>query len=644
MIGFFRRIFSSKIGLAITIGFVGLIALAFASADVSGTGTFGGISGSDSVAVVGDAKIGNAEFSRTVGSAVDQLRQNSPTLTMRAFVEQDGLEDVLDRLVERYTLAEYARKYGMRAGDNLVNSQIMQIPAFRGADGNFSQVAYEGALRQQGLSDALVRQDLSQGLLSEQITLAAIRGARLPNKFAVRYGALLGERRKGTIAFIPSAAFAPKKDPSDAQLKEFYDANRADYIRPERRTVRFTTFSMDNVDARTDPTDAEIAARYKRDKAQYEASESRGFTRLIVPTQDAANAIKSRVESGEAFSDVAKELGFGTSAIEPTTKSAYTSSTNTAVANAAFAAQRGKIAEPVRGPLGWHVVRVDSIETRAARSLAQVTPQLRETLKGELQITALADLSAQIEDRVDDGAPLSEVAKDLGVEVTTTQQLTADGRVYQKPQETAPAELAAALETAFQMDEGEPQLAEIVRGQTYLVFEVGEITPSATAPMEEIKAALSAAWKLDSGSKLAKEASERILKRVSDGSTLAAAVSAEKTRLPPAENVNLNRREIVSQNRQVPPPLALLFSMATDTTKRLEIARNLGWFVVDLDTITADSLDENSELIAATSQQLQGALVGEYSQQLTAAMSEEVGVKRNEDAIAAVRKQLLGES
>ena len=644
MIGFFRRIFSSKIGLAITIGFIALIALAFASADVSGTGTFGGISGSDSVAVVGDKKIGTAEFSRTANSAVDQIRRNNPTMTMRAFVEQDGLDNVLDQLVDRYTMAEYARSFGLRAGDNLINSQIMQIPAFRGPDGNFSQEAYRGALAQQNLSDAMVREDLGLGLLSEQITISSIRGARLPDKFALRYAALLGERRQGTIALIPSAAFAPEGDPSDTQLKTFYDENRADFIRPERRIVRYSTFSIENVDGRTAPSDAEIAARFERDRAQYAASETRGFTRLIVPTEDAANAVISRVEGGESLSAVARDLGFGTSDIAPVDRTAYTASTSSAVADAAFTADRGAIAQPVRGPLGWHVARVDSVEKKAAQTLADATPTIRETLTGELRAAALADLSASIEEQVDDGAPLTEVAEKLDIEVTTTKQLTADGRVYGTRGETAPPELAAALETAFQMDEGEPQLAEIVRGQVFLVFEVSEITESAAAPIDEIKDPLTTAWKLDQGSKLAKEATHRIMKRVADGGSLTAAVNAEETRLPPADNVNLNRREIVGQNGQVPPPLALMFSMAKGTTKRLETANNLGWFVVDLDSINADEIGEDNELVAATSQQLQAALAREYSEQLTAAMREEVGVERNDDAVEAVRRQLLGES
>jgi peptidyl-prolyl cis-trans isomerase D len=644
MISFFRRIFSSKIGLAITIGFIALIALAFASADVSGTGTFGGISGSDSVAVVGDDKIGTSEFARTASSAVEQIRQNSPTITMRAFIEQDGLDNVYDQLVDRYVLAGYAQSYGLRAGDNLVNSQIMQLPAFQGPDGNFSQSSYETFLQNQNLTDALVRTDLRQGLLSEQITLAAVRGARLPKKFAKHYGGLLNESRKGMIAFVPSSAFAPKDDPSDEQLKAFYEAEKARFVRPERRVVRFTTFGVDNVTDRTTPTDAEIAARFEKDKDQYGASQSRSFTRLIVPTQDAANAIKSRIEKGEAFDAVAKDLGFSSSDVESTDKGSYAAATSSAVADAAFAAGRGEIAKPVRGSLGWHVTRIDTVTNRAARTLADATPELRKTMSEEMRIAALSDLSAQIEEEVDSGAPLSEVAESLGVKITTTKELTADGRVYGTAQETAPKELAGALETAFDMDEGEPQLAEITRGETFLVFEVGEITQSAAAPMDEITDELTAAWKMDEGSKLAKEATDRILKRVEEGATLGAAVSKEETRLPPAENVNLNRREIVQENRQVPPPLALLFSMATGTTKRLETANKIGWFVVNLNEINAKSLGDDEKALAATSQQLQSALVAEYSQQLTAAMREEIGVERNDAAIEAVRKQLLGES
>src|SRR3546814_10956704 len=92
MIQIIRSLVNSEIGLAITFGFIALIALAFGIGDVAGNGSFGGIAGGDRVAVVGGEKIGNAEFSRSVSSAVDQVREDNPTITMPEFIAQDGLE------------------------------------------------------------------------------------------------------------------------------------------------------------------------------------------------------------------------------------------------------------------------------------------------------------------------------------------------------------------------------------------------------------------------------------------------------------------------------------------------------------------------------------------------------------------------
>ena len=102
---------------------------------MAGTASFGGIAGGDRVAVVGDEKIGNAEFARSVSAGVDQVRQENPTVTMPQFIEQGGLDVVLEQLIDRYALAGYAQKYGLRAGKNLVNSEILQISAFQGPDG-----------------------------------------------------------------------------------------------------------------------------------------------------------------------------------------------------------------------------------------------------------------------------------------------------------------------------------------------------------------------------------------------------------------------------------------------------------------------------------------------------------------------------
>jgi hypothetical protein len=61
MLQLFRNFFKSKLGVLVTLGFLALIALAFASSDVANSSLFGGVSGGDRVAVVGDERINSAD-------------------------------------------------------------------------------------------------------------------------------------------------------------------------------------------------------------------------------------------------------------------------------------------------------------------------------------------------------------------------------------------------------------------------------------------------------------------------------------------------------------------------------------------------------------------------------------------------------
>ena len=106
MFQFFRNFFKTKLGLAIALAFLGLIALAFASADVSSTGTFGGIAGGDRVAVVGDEKISTADLIQGANNGLDRVRQDQPTATMQAFLRSGGLDSALEALISRAALKE----------------------------------------------------------------------------------------------------------------------------------------------------------------------------------------------------------------------------------------------------------------------------------------------------------------------------------------------------------------------------------------------------------------------------------------------------------------------------------------------------------------------------------------------------------
>jgi len=644
MIQFIRKFLDSKIGVVAALIFLGLIAVAFTGGDVSQSGMFGGVAGGDRAATVGKDKISTSALTQAANRAVDQARQEQPTITMPVFLAENGLERVLDDLIDRSAIAGFARMLGLRAGDRLIDSEIAGMPVFRGPDGKFDQQIYAQVLKQQGLSDQMVRADLAQGLLAQQVMTPVSHGAIMPGDLVLRYAALLKESRTGAIAVIPSDAYAPSAAPTEAQLSAFYNARKNEYVRPERRVIRYAVFGAEALGPERAPTEAEIAARFKRDAANYAAKEKRRLTQLVVPTEAAAKAIAAETAKGTSLAAAASAKGLATTTIGPIDRNALSAQSSRQVADAAFQAAKGAITAPARSGLGWHLIRVDAIEGTPARTLEQVRGEITAALAAELHRTAVTDLAARLQDEFDNGASLADAAKTVKAQVVETQPLTADGRVYGKPAETAPAVLARTLSTAFSMEEGEPQLAEIEPGKTFIIYDVKMTTPAAAAPMNEIKPDLIAAWKREQGLAQAKAAADRVMAAIRKGTPLATALAAEKKPFPTPDKVAMNRQQLAQLGERVPAPLVLLFSMAEGTTKRLEAPQQRGWFIVQLDTIKPGEVAKGDPLLADASRELSALSGREYQAQFLRAVRNTVGVKRNEAAIKAVHKQLSGDN
>ncbi|GGB86350.1 peptidyl-prolyl cis-trans isomerase [Novosphingobium endophyticum] len=644
MLTIFRKTLKSKIGAALALALLVLIAIAFASGDIAGIGSSSGIGGASSVASVGNEDIEAPQLAQSANAALERVKREQPTATMKMMVAQGGVEQVLDDLIERTALFVFGKKNGIVAGDRLIDSEIAQIPGFMGVDGKFSQDTFRQALAQQGLSEQVLREDIAQGLVSQQLMVPAQYGTTMPKYAAAHYASLLGETRSGMIAAFPSSAFLPDKEPTDAELKAFYNSHINEFVRPERRVIRYATFGEDAIKDPPAPTDAEIKARYEANKAQYAAQDKRKITQMIVPTEAAAKAIVAEVEGGKSLEAAATEKGLSAARLEFFSKDELSEQFSPAVADAVFATQNGKLAAPGKSPLGWHVIRVDERQQKAERTLAEVRDEISAQIAQEKRRATFTDKIASIEDEFAGGASLTDVAASLGTEIKSSAPLTADGRVYMKPGETAPEVLNPVLKTAFSMEQEEPQVAEVERGKTFMVYDVTEITPSAPAPLKEIKDDVKQAWAFDKGSQAAKAAALKVQAAVRKGTPLDKAVAAIGKRLPPAESVSMSRPTLTAalqSGRQVPPPVSLLFHMAENTVKVQSAPQERGWFVVSLGKITPAEI-ESDDLVADAQSELGRQLGQSFADALGKAVRRDVGVEKHEKTIKAVRDQLAG--
>ena len=116
------------------------------------------------------------------------------------------------------------------------------------------------------------------------------------------------ESREGEAAAVPVEPSAPAFKPTDADLQQYYSANRSRYMVPEQRVLRIARIGPEQVAAVT-ASDQEVAAYYNAHKADYAAKETRNISQAVVQDQATANAIAARAKGGATIAAAAAPAG-----------------------------------------------------------------------------------------------------------------------------------------------------------------------------------------------------------------------------------------------------------------------------------------------------------------------------------------------
>lgn len=642
MITAIRAMFSSTIGKFLALAFVALVGVAFALGDVTGNSSFGGLGGAN-VAKVGSEEIGVGELRDRARQAYNQARQQQPGLTMAAFVESGGLDQVLDQLVEGLAFDQYATKMGFGVSKRLIDGRIADLPAFAGVSGKFDQKVFENFLRQNGLTETQLRRDLRQQLLIEQLAAPIATMPRIAQGVAQPYAALLMEQRRGQATFIPASPFAPTADPGDAALQTFLSQNKAKFTVPERRAIQYAVFDRSAVPVPA-VTDAEIAKVYKDNAPQYAASETRRFAQVIVPDQATATALAAKVRGGTSLAAASQAAGLSASTTGDLTQSAYAATSTAAAAKIAFAAKQGDLVGPTQTGLGWTVARVENVTARPARSLADASAEIRTELGKNKANEAIVDYYNKLQDAVNGGASIEEIATDRKLQLVETPALLPSGRVPSQPDYALAPELAPLVAQAFQAaGEGEGHIATLVENEKFAVYAVKSIVAAAPPPFAQIRPALLSEWRFAEGQKVARDKARAIVKSVEGGKSLADAVSAAGPNIGNVQTIGGRRAELGAGGKPVPPELALLFSMAKNSVKTLEIPGNRGWMVIALDDVQRpDPKSIEPARVAAIAQPLAPAFGNELIEQLAAEAKRRAGVTINKKLVDQLRAELTG--
>ncbi|MEJ7927891.1 SurA N-terminal domain-containing protein [Sphingobium sp. AN641] len=642
MLNVFRRFIRSRFGAVFAMLFLAVIAFAFVAGDLSSGNGLSSLTGSGGTAAqAGGAKLSQADFQARVQRVFETERKSNPGMQISAFLAQNGAGQVYDQMVAALALKAFADDQGVHISKRLVDAQIAQIPAFQDAAGNFSPELFRQLLARERITEAALRDDITREILARQLLAPATLGARLADSMVLPYASLLLEARQGTIAAIPAMAFIDDKDPSDAQLADYYKRNADRFTISEQRRIRYAVIDAERFVQAATPSPADIAAYYNQNKARYAASQTRSIEQLVLPTQAAATAIADQVKGGKSLADAARSAGLSVSKLESQSRETLARASSRAVADAAFGAAQDRLAGPVRGPLGWVLLRVTDVQARPARTLDAVQAEIAATLRDQKQKALLSEFTGKLEDAVAEGGTFDEVVRDNGLKLETTAPVVATGQNVDDQAYKLPADVTPLLKPVFAMGaDDDAQLVPITADKRYALVAPGDIIAAAPPPLAKVKAAILAQYKLNAGNAKAKALAEQIRAKVAKGENLAQAIAAAGVRLPAPQTVGGKRADVMRGDQRPPAEIAMLFSMAAGSVKTLPIGQDRGYFVIRLDGIKRGDAGNQPELLAQVRDQLGQVVGAEYGQGLERAIEKHLGVTRSASAVADVEKAL----
>ena len=585
--------------------------------------------GSQTLVSVGDTEINSQEYLRTQRDVLRSMSSGAGrTLSLQEAREQGLDKRVLERLIGGAALDTHAKHLGLNISDEALLEAIRNDPAFKDSSGNFSPIALQQALRnldmsEQGYLAAEREQNLRRQLLS-----TVGRSATASPVFLGAFNEFNNETRSLRYLVVPRTAVGAIPDPTQEELKRYYDNHRAKFTQPESRKIALLVVKPETVKDQVEITEGDLKTAFERDKEKLGAPERRKVQQIPFADKAAADAAYQKAQSGTDFVALAKEQGLNESDIDLGLLS-RADMADTVIRDAAFKLEKGKVSEPVTGDLGKTVLlRVTEIEPGKIVTYEEAKPELEKKLLKERAQVAIFDLHDKIEDERAAGTQLSEIATKFNIPYQVFDQVDRRGQAPNGGTPDLPQK-TDLLNAVFATDVGVENDPIDAKDDGLVWYELLGITPQQLKPLEQVKQTIIEDWRVEElRNRMAKHTDE-LVKSLNDGKTLDQLAKELNTEVVVSEPLKRNGMTV----NILPNALLQAFALPQGGYGSAPNGVDEGRIVFQVDKVTPpEPLDEANvnQLKRRLANFMGEDIIGEYF----TALEQRYGVQVNQQALS----------
>ncbi len=476
------------------------------------------------IASVNGEAVSLEEYRSTYNNLLEQMRQrfgnnlNEDVLKMLQLDQQ-----ALNQLIEQRLLMQEAARLNFRVTDEEVVRAIQNISSFQ-TNGVFDRRLYTTVLTYNRMTPEGFEAAQKQRLLIEKLRTYLFSNFHVSENEVREY-----YNWKNVTVSIDYVLFDPETyqeiEVTDEALETYFNDHKETYKTDPLLKVNYLRFDPQAYMAEVQISAEDIETYYFDNKEKFATQKTVEARHILFKvdagaTEEEIDAVKAKAEDvldlvrkGEDFASMAKQYSEGPSKENGGQLGAFKKEDMVApFSEKAFSMKQGEVSEPVRTRFGWHLIKVEKVNEASVQSLEDATKTIQKTLTDDQAKTIAYDKAEAFYETTLEGDLISEVGKEVGLEVKTTGLFSMVGPEKDVKNPKAFADAAFALSVN--------QISEIQDfDDGFYILQVIESIPGKIPELASVKKAVTGDLIKEKQAALAEEKAKALLAVLKSGPT-----------------------------------------------------------------------------------------------------------------------------
>ena len=435
-------------------------------------------------------------------------------------VQNEMIQNLAARELANAIIERTVQKNNIAVSDDLILSWTMSRPEFQ-INGRFDSRILNAYLKHTKLSESEYVQNVRRGIERQILISPMVEGFSLPKVMIDLYEKLAGQKIVVSYITVDADKVKTDREISEDEIEQYYNDFAPDFVEQEKRDADFILLTNDDIAKNIKVSDEEIETYYQDNISNYEQPETRHVLQIMFEDEQSANKAFFNLKSGADFYKTAQEFA---SQSHDETDFGYVSKDMLIdeVKDEVFALSGNSITKPIESENGWHIMKVEEIVPMVKMPKSEAVADIKAKIKEEKLYDGMYAFISEIEEKIADGASLSQIAENTGSKVEHVSKLSEDGSYDSQSLLPSLEQIVRTpdfVDAVFSYNEGElSQAIETEAG--FAIVSVSKIYDARQKSIEEVLPQIKKMWEENERSVIAQETVNDVMHDLEQGDNI----------------------------------------------------------------------------------------------------------------------------